>query len=205
MGIEVATENAEWVDGLSGTGPDRELTIARLYEILVKFGYTEARRRAVRLDLSGPELEDIAHQAAADAALAICHKIRTFRGECRFTTWAYRFVVLDVSSKIRRHFWQRLPASIDDDDWTLLPTNPIHGPEEQAESRDLRRAVERACNEILTDRQRQVFEAVALRGTPTSQVACDLGATPNAIYKTMFDTRRKLRQALAADGYLVEQ
>ena len=203
-GADISAENAAWVDGLSSPGPDYEPTVARLYRILVKFAYLEARRRAARLRLSGPELEDIAHQAAADATLTICGKVTTFRGECRFTTWAYRFVAFDVTAKITRHFWQRLPAHIDDEDWTLLPASPFHGPEDQVENRDLRRAVENACNDVLTDKQRRVFEAVAVRGTPTSQVAHALGATPNAIYKTMFDARRKLRAALSAAGYFAD-
>ena len=204
IGAEIAAENAAWVDGLSSTGPDYEPTVARLYRILVKFGYAEARRRAARLRLTGPELEDIAHQAAADATLTICRKVTTFRGECRFTTWAYRFVTFDVTAKIKRHFWQRLPAHVDDEDWTRLPASPCHGPADQVENRDLRRAVENACNHVLTDKQRRVFEAVAVYGTPTSEVASDLGATPNAIYKTMFDARRKLRAALSAAGYLAD-
>ena len=34
--------------------------------------------------------------------LAILGKLDSFRGESRFTTWAYRFVVLEVSSKLGR-------------------------------------------------------------------------------------------------------
>lgn len=56
--------------------------------------------------------------------------------------------------------------------------------------------------EELTQRQRQVFAALVLNGVPFDALAAELGSTRNAIYKTMFDARRKLRAALAAKGYL---
>lgn len=195
-------ENASWVEALTADGAEREAGVAKLYGVLVKFAYTEARRSRGRLHLDGPELDDLAHQAAGDATMTICRKVGTFRGECRFTSWAYRFVAFDVSTKIRRHFWQRLPVHFDEDDWGLLPASVAQAPEEQAEGHDLLRAVERTCAERLTDRQRTVFEAVAVRGTPMSQLAGQLGSTPNALYKTMFDARRKLRSALVETGHL---
>jgi RNA polymerase sigma-70 factor (ECF subfamily) len=40
---------------------------------------------------------------------------------------------------------------------------------------------------------------------PLDALAVRLGSTRNAIYKTMFDARRKLRAALTANGYLDDQ
>jgi hypothetical protein len=54
--------------------------------------------------ISGPELDDLAYQAAPDALLALTAKIGQFQGESRFTTWAYKFVIFEVSAKIGRHF-----------------------------------------------------------------------------------------------------
>jgi len=198
----VAAENTQWVQDLTSEGVEYDEAVTKLYGVLVKIGYTEARRKGARLQLSGPELDDIAHQAAADATLTICRKVRTFRGDCRFTTWAYRFVAFDVSSKVNRHFWQRASLSIEDDEWALLATDLADAPETRAESRDLIEAVKRVFRDDLTDRQQRAFEAIAVRGIPIRQVAEDLGSNPNAIYKTMFDARQKLRQALTAAGYL---
>ena len=44
-----------------------------------------------------------------------------------------------------------------------------------------------------------------LNGVPMDALVTELGSTRNAIYKTMFDARRKLRAALAANGYLNDQ
>jgi len=198
----VAAENAQWVHGLTTEGAEYDAAVTKLYRILVKIGYTEAKRKGASLHLSGPELDDIAHQAAADATLTICRKVRTFRGDCKFTTWAYRFVSFDVSSKVNRHVWRRSAPSIGDNDWALLPSSLADAPETQVESRDLIAAIRRVFREVLTARQQQAFEAIAVRGIPIQQVADDLGSNPNAIYKTMFDARRKLRQALVTAGYL---
>jgi RNA polymerase sigma factor (sigma-70 family) len=202
---EVAWENRAWVRDLSSGGDRRELASRRLYEFLQRAARAEAGRRAAGLRLVGPELDDIAHQAAADALLAICGKVETFRGDCKFTTWAYKFVIFDVAAKVRRHFWQRADVAFDDEDWERLPARVGIEPESQAESRDLMDAVHRAVDEKLTAKQRMVFVGMVLKGMPTDVLADQLGATHNAIYKVMFDARRKLRTALVDAGYLPEQ
>jgi RNA polymerase sigma-70 factor (ECF subfamily) len=60
----------------------------------------------------------------------------------------------------------------------------------------------RAVDEELTARQRRVFVALVLTGVPLDALVIELASSRNAIYKTMFDARRKLRAALAANGYL---
>ncbi|MEV4262480.1 sigma-70 family RNA polymerase sigma factor [Kribbella sp. NPDC049584] len=176
-----------------------------MYEVLLRAARAEVGRRTARLRLVGPELDDIAHHAAADALLAICGKVETFRGGCKFTTWAYKFVILDVAAKVNRHFWQRADVAFDDEDWERLPARLGIEPESHAESWDLMNAVHRAFDEKLTAKQRMVFVALVLNGMPTDALADQLGATHNAIYKMMFDARRKLRIALADAGYLPEQ
>ncbi|WP_134000872.1 sigma-70 family RNA polymerase sigma factor [Kribbella sp. VKM Ac-2566] len=205
LSAEAAAENRAWVRDLSGGGVRRELASRRLYDVLLRAARSEVGRRAARQRLAGPELDDIAHQAAADALLAICGKVETFRGDCKFTTWAYKFVIFDVAAKVNRHFWQRAGMAFDDEDWDRLPARLGIEPEAQAESRDLMRAVHRAVDEKLTARQRTVFVALVLNGMPSDVLADQLGATQNAIYKMMFDARRKLRTALADAGYLPNQ
>lgn len=85
--VNVAFENARWVRGLSPTSADHDSTVTELYGILIKMAYAETRRKGARIQLLGPELDDVAHQAAADATLTVCRKVGTFRGDCRFTTW----------------------------------------------------------------------------------------------------------------------
>ena len=80
--------------------------------------------RRGQLRISGPELDDLAHQAAADAVVAIIGKIGQFRGESRLTTRAYTFAMFSVSSKNGRHFWRHPPSPLDTEDWERLPDRP---------------------------------------------------------------------------------
>jgi RNA polymerase sigma-70 factor, ECF subfamily len=195
-------ETARWLAALGGTGTTREQALARLHGLLLRVARAELGRRAGRHPITGPELDDLAHQSADDALLAVTTKLAQFRGDSRFTTWAYKFVVLEVSSKLGRHFWQRPSAALDAADWDRLPDRVGTSPADQAERHDLIAAVRRAVEEKLTERQRRVFIAIAVDGVPLDALVVELGSSRNAIYKTMFDARRKVRAALAANGYL---
>ena len=195
-------ESAEWLQALASTGSGREAALARLHERLLRIARREAARRAPRLAISGPELDDVAHQAAADALLAISAKIGQFRGESRFTTWAYKFVIFEVSAKIGRHFWRHPVVPLDAEDWERLPARFGFDPADEAEWRDLLAALRRAVDAELTPRQREVFVAIVLNGVPLDTLVVSLASSRNAIYKMLFDARRKLRAALAANGYL---
>ncbi len=195
--------SAEWISALACTGPAREAGQARLHELLVRVAVAESRRREHPSGITGPELDDLAHQAAGDAMLAIIAKLATFRGESRFTTWAYRFVILEVSSKLGRHYWRQHPAaSMDTEDWDLLPDRFGIDPAEQATRADMITAIRRAVDKELTARQRELFVAVVLNGIPLDAVVAQTGMTRNAIYKAIFDARRKIRAFLVANGYL---
>ncbi len=195
-------EPDEWVRALSTDGTEREQAAARLHELLLRVARRETRRRCDRLRISGPELDDLAHQAAADAVVAIIAKIGEFRGESRFTTWAYKFVMFEVSGKIARHFWRQPAVPLDAADWDRLPDRFGLDPARESEWRDLAQALRRAVEEDLTEHQRRIFTAMVLDAVPLDALAAELGSSRNAIYKTMFDARRKLRASLVASGYL---
>jgi RNA polymerase sigma-70 factor (ECF subfamily) len=75
-------------------------------------------------------------------------------------------------------------------------------PEVTAQSRDLLDEVRRIVDYELTDRQREVFVALVVEAIPLDAVVVKLASSRTAIYKTMFDARRKIRAALVANGYL---
>ena len=195
-------ESAGWLRALTGTGAEREAALERLHGLLVRIACGEVRRRGPRLQITGPELDDLAYQAAADALVAITAKIGQFRGESRFTTWAYKFVMFEVSAKLGRHFWRRPHLPLDTEHWERLPDRFGFDPAQQSEWRDLVAALRRAVDEELTARQREVFVAIVVNAVPLDALTARLGSNRNAIYKMMFDARRKLRAALAANGYL---
>jgi RNA polymerase sigma factor (sigma-70 family) len=195
-------DSRDWVSELSGSGPVHDQAVVSLHALLLQVARREVSRRRATLDIDGPELDDLAHQAAADAVVAIIEKIGRFRGESRFTTWAYKFVVFEVSNKIGRHFWRRHAWPIEQEDWDRLPDRFGFRPEDQAEWQDLLAALRRAVMEELTEHQRTIFAAVVLDGVPADALAQKLGSNRNAVYKSLFDARRKLRASLVANGYL---
>jgi RNA polymerase sigma-70 factor (ECF subfamily) len=195
-------ESAAWVRALQEAGAAGEVSMRRLHALLVRVARAEVSRRGPHSHISGPELDDLAVQAASDASLAIGRKIAEFRGESRFTTWACKFVIFEVASKLARHWSRRPTVALDGEGWERLPARFGFDPVEEAESRELLAAVRRAIDGALTPRQRRVFIAIVVKGVPLDVLAAELGSTRNAIYKTMFDTRRKLRASLEANGYL---
>jgi RNA polymerase sigma-70 factor (ECF subfamily) len=195
----------DWVAALQDPGPGRDEAVARLHEALLRVARSELHRRQGQLNVSGPELDDLAHQAAADALLAVLAKLGQFRGESKFTTWTYKFVMFEVSAKIGRHFWRRPAVALTAEDWDRLPDRFGFDPADASERREFVRAVRQAVREDLTEHQRQVFVALVLDGIPLDALAEKLGSSRNAIYKTMFDSRRKLRASLVANGYLPDE
>jgi len=113
--------------------------------MLVRIARREVTRRGPRLRVTGPELEDLAYQAAADALIAITGKLGQFRGESRFTSWAYKFAIFEVSAKIGRHFWRHPAVPLDAEDWDRLPDRFGFDPAREAEWRDLLGALHRGC------------------------------------------------------------
>ena len=90
---------------------------------------------------------------------------------------------------------------MDQQDWDRLPDLLGVQPHQRAEWHELLAALRQAVEEDLTDRQRKVFVAIALNNVPMDVLALG-GSNRNAIYKTLFDARRKLRASLAANGHL---
>jgi RNA polymerase sigma-70 factor, ECF subfamily len=201
-GSALDLDSAEWLRALGSTGADREAAMARLHAVLLPVARAAVRRRGAVLRIDGPELDDLAHQATADALLAITRKLGQFRGESRFTTWACKFVIFEVSATFGRHFWRVPGVSLDAEDWDRLPDRFGLNPVRESQTRDLLRALRRAVDECLSERQRRIFVAIVLNGVPLDALVAEMGSNRNAIYKTLFDARRKLRERLVASGHL---
>jgi RNA polymerase sigma-70 factor (ECF subfamily) len=195
-----------WLDGLRSRGPGHDQCVRDLHGLLLRAARREMHRRRAWLGgASGPELDDLAHQAAADALLAIIDNLDSYRGLSRFTTWAYRFVMNHVSVKTRQHLWSGRRVMFDDPDWDRLPDRLLASPQRRTEQRAQLDALRRAVEEKLTARQRDVFVSVALNEVPIDVVALRLDSNRNAIYKTLFDARTKLRASLLEAGYPIEE
>jgi RNA polymerase sigma-70 factor (ECF subfamily) len=141
------------------------------------------------------DAEDLAMQAAGDAMVAILAKLDSFRGQSRFTTWAYKFALLEAGVKARRRAWQDREVPLED---TNRP-DATPSPQQTVEDAELLRAVRDAMHTVLTPHQREVFTALALNGVPIDVLAERLGSTRGALYKTLHDARRKLRATIGGE------
>jgi RNA polymerase sigma-70 factor (ECF subfamily) len=197
-------ESEEWIRSLRGQGADHEDALGRLHALLLGAARFEvARRRPTLPHLRGDELPDIAMQAADDALMSVLRRLGDFRGESRFTTWAYKFALLEAAVKLRRRAWQGREVPLEREAWAVFSTDEPT-PHEDAEQAQLLDVLQRAIREILTPHQREVLVALALNGVPIDVLSERLGTTRGALYKTLHDARRKLRARLAALGIVPE-
>jgi RNA polymerase sigma-70 factor (ECF subfamily) len=195
----------EWHLDLHAQGSRREEAVAHLHALLLRAARFEVfRRRGSLPQLSSAELEELAQDAADDAAVSVLRRLDDFRGESSFRTWAYKFALLEASVKVRRRAWRDREVTLAPERWEdLVHVGP--GPDADAESADLLEAVRDGIRVTLTPRQREVLVAVVLEGVPIDVLAERLGSNRNALYKMLHDARQRLRDHVAAVGHLEEE
>ena len=193
-------ESVGWLEALSATGRRHDEAVAALHELLLRAARFEVARRGGG---GSGELDDLATQAADDALMAILRKLHTYRGESRFTTWAYKFALLEAAVKVRKRAWRGHEVPLEADGWARL-ADRRRAPDADAESAELIAAVCDGIAGTLTPHQRTVLVALTLNDVPIDVLADRLGTTRGALYKTLHDARRKLRARLAHAGLGLE-
>jgi len=189
------------VDDLRPGTPGREHAIGELHELLLRAARFElGRRRAALSHVRGEELEDLATQAADDALMAVLAKLDDYRGASRFTTWAYKFALLEAGVRLRRRAWQGREVVLAPDSWPGFVDGSVSAHDE-VERTETFEALRDAIASALTPHQREVFVALALNEIPIDVLAERLSTTRGALYKTLHDARRKLRLELSERGF----
>jgi len=198
--LSAAAESQRWLEQLSDGGASRDAAVGELHALLLKAARFEIdRRRAGLPHLRGGDFEDLAQQSADDALVAVLAKLDQFRGESRFTTWAYKFALLEAAVKLRRLAWQGREVPLEEEAWsTLAAATSWAG--SGAEDAELFTVLREEIENGLSPRQREVLVAVALNDVPIDVLAERLGSTRGALYKSLHDARRKLRAALRERG-----
>jgi RNA polymerase sigma-70 factor, ECF subfamily len=193
-------ESREWLRALRAEGGTRDEALARLHALLLRAARFEvARRRPTLPHLRGDELDDIATEAADDALMSVLRRLEDFRGASRFTTWAYKFALLEAAVKLRKRAWQGREVPLEPDSWGLFSSAGLE-PHAEAEQTELLATLQSAIAELLTPHQRRVLVALALNGVPIDVLAERLNTNRGALYKTLHDARRKLRKHLVERG-----
>jgi RNA polymerase sigma-70 factor (ECF subfamily) len=200
---DVAVSEAEpenWVVALSTPGALQDGAMQRLHQMMVRASRHQVRRmRPMLAGVGNDRLEEIANQAADEAMMAVLKKLPTFEGRSRFTTWAYKFAILQSATEVRRFAWLNREVELKDRE-TLVEDGP--SPESHVEAADLASAVSRAIDVALSPHQRRITIALLVDGVPIDVLAERLGTNRNALYKTVHDARTRLRAHLIDSGHL---
>ena len=174
-----------------------------LHQMMLRACRHQVRRMRSTLGGVGSDrLEEIANQAADEAMMSVLAKLSTFEGRSRFTTWAYKFAILQSATEVRRYAWQNREVELKDDVQFAQVTERGPSPASQAEGADLASALRRAIDEALTPHQRRITIALLIDDVPIDVLAERLGSNRNALYKTVHDARTRLRAHLITTGHL---
>lgn len=196
-------ESRTWLARLAPGARERESAVADLHGLLLKAARFTLVRKGSMVQDRRERLDDLAVEAADDAVLAVLAHLDDYRGESRFTTWAWKFAVLHAAVAVRRRAWAAREVPAEDDAWAAFSLDGAArdgSPHAALEGRELLTALKRGIETELTPHQRSVFVALALNEVPIDVLAQRLETTRGALYKTLHDARRRLRAFLSADG-----
>jgi RNA polymerase sigma-70 factor (ECF subfamily) len=194
--------NDEWIRALSQPGPEHDVALVDLRAQLVR-GLTYAL--ADRVKVQPADVEDFAQ----DGILRILDQLQSFRGASRFTTWAHKIAVNVAFTELRRRRWRDVSldgireSTGNGDFLPLSLANRSSGPEKQAIQGLVLNTLRRLIQDELTDRQRQAITAL-MQGMPLQEVAARMDTNRNALYKLVYDARRRLQQKMLAEGLAPE-
>lgn len=203
--------NEEWLHELAAGGVLQEAAISDLRDLLLRAVLFFFSRNAGDFDkLSRAETLQLAEDCAQDALIAVLNHLTDFRGNSKFTTWAYKFAINMALMTARRERRRGIPVdhflSTEDGasfEWTLEDTSTTSLPDQSTMQAEIRQLIQQVIEQDLTDRQRKVLLMMVFHDIPMDEVARQLDTNRNAIYKMLHDARRKLKQRLQAHGFEV--
>ena len=208
----VATQrsNAEWIVALSDAGDGQASALSDLRSYLLRAAlFTLQRALHYVGHLESSALGQIAEDCAQEALTAILQRLHEFRGDSKFTTWAYAFAVNTALTAARRERWA--PVALDpilDGDALPSPAGDVDGaadPERRALQMEMMAAIREGIERHLTLKQRQILRALILEEVPLDEVVRHWGTNRNAVYKLVHDARRKLKAHLQGRGFDLEE
>ena len=200
---KVATpySNEDWIELLSE--PADNHAVSHLRKILIR-GLKPALSKYI-----DRELDQFVEDVAQDGLVKILDNVHTFRGESKFTTWAMKIAVREGLTVLRRKRWENIsindlngpnPDSDSGEIFSDIFATDEPGPELTTAQKMVMEKVQKAIDNILTDKQRKVINAVMVHGLPVSVVAEQMGTNRNNLYKLIYDARKKLSNEFEVQG-----
>ncbi len=197
-----SAEALDWVAALTGPGPEQDRALVLLHGLMLRAARAQvARMQPMLAGTDARTRDEIANQAADEAVMALLGKLGTFEGRSRFTTWAYKFAVLQAATAARSFAWRDRATETE---LLELTADPAPLPGQYAEAADLADAVRRALDTELSPHQRRIVVGLLVNEVPIDVLAERLGTNRNALYKTLHDARKRLRAHLLSSGYLAD-
>jgi len=203
--------NEEWMHDLSESGAVQESAISDLRVILLRAVLYLFNRNLN--DLSGrprDEILQLAEDCAQDALIAVLQQLPDFRGDSKFTTWAYKFAINIALMTARRERWKAVSfeeLSLADDDsaleWAFQDKTSDGAPDQSAMQGEIRHVIRHVIEHDLTEKQRHVLTLMVFNDVPMDEMVRRLDTNRNAIYKMLHDARRKLKSGLQSRGFEV--
>lgn len=208
--MQATRTNPEWVQALTGANPLQVEALSELRELLLRAAlYTLATHVDDLRARTPDERLALAEDCAQEATLAVLSRIGDFRGDSKFTTWAYKFGINVALARARRERWKGVSLdALGEEEATDWLEQKIDAGVVDSEAAALRSEVagmiQDVINTELTERQRQVLHWIAFDDVPMDVVVERLETNRNAVYKLLHDARLKVKRRLSTHGYEVE-
>ena len=201
--------NEEWLTELRADDMKQEAAIADLRNLLLRAVLLIFSRTLADFSrLAREEVLQLAQDCAQESLITILNHLNDFRGDSKFTTWAYKFAVNMALTTARRERWKgvsldQISFSADGAlfDRVLQDKSSGPAPDQSAMQEDVRNIIQEVIERDLTEKQRQVLILMVFHEVPMDEVVQRLGTNRNAIYKMLHDARRKIKSQLQAHGF----
>ena len=203
--------NEEWLSDLNTSGEIQEVAIADLRDLLLRASLFFFNRNLGDFGgMNRTEILQSAEDCAQDALIAVMSHLPDFRGDSKFTTWAYKFAINIALMTSRRERWKgksldQLSFSTNGllFEWELPDRSSGLIPDRSAIRDEISEIIRTVIEHELTAKQREVLIMMVFHEVPMDEVVQRLGTNRNAIYKMLHDARRKLKSGLRARGFEV--
>ncbi len=205
--------NEEWLYELRASSVSQEAAISDLRNLLLRAVlFFFSRNLDDFRGLGRDEILQLAEDCAQDALIAVMNHISDFRGDSKFTTWAYKFAVNKALMTARQERWKGI--SLDDlsffsdaalREWAMRDKSPGPASDQFVLQGELIETIREVIERDLTDKQRRVLAMMVFNEVSMDEVVRQLGTNRNAIYKMLHDARRKLKSGLQARGFDVAE
>lgn len=206
-----ARSTEDWLKDLNASGDQQVEAIADLRAILLRGSlYCLNRNLTALASLGQNEVLQMAEDCAQDALMAVLEHLPEFRGESKFTTWAYKFSINIALLSVRREWRKGVSLDQFQDhsepvEWFSPDHHDVNNPDHSLLQQEIFEAIRETIRKELTEKQRQVLKWIVFDEVPMDVVVQHLQSNRNTVYKLLHDARLKLKRRLLMEGFGMDE